>query len=126
MNLYRVFILCFFLSIIAFLVFMTQYIQVLSGIFTHTLSSGQQNPEQIFRLLFNPILIISGVIMGAAGLAFKIIGIVFVAQKKELPGGEQTLWILGFIFIGFVTAIVFMALAKTKQWVVEINNKYNT
>lgn len=120
MTLYRFYIVAFFLSIIAFFVFIVQYLQFFSQLFTHGMFSGQQNPEQIFQLIFSPLLIISAIVMGVASLAYKIIGIVFIAQKKDLPGGEQALWIIGFIFMGFITAIVFMALAKTKQLVPDL------
>lgn len=123
-SLYRTFILCFIISILAFAVFMTQYIQFFRHLIMHDMNMSDQQPEHVFSLLFSPTLIFSAIIMGLTSLTYKIIGIVFVAQKKELPGGEQALWIIGFIFIGFITAIVFMALGKSKQWINDTSAKY--
>jgi hypothetical protein len=77
-----------------------------------TRASG--DPAQIFHSLFSPALIISAIILSVASLLFRILGIVFVAQKKNMPGGEQALWIIGFAILSFITGIVFMALAKSK------------
>jgi len=125
-NLYNAFVLCFVLSFIAFCCFITQYIHFFSQLIAQGDSLNEQDPGYIFRSLFSPALIVSGIVLGIASLAYKILGIIFVAQKKDLPGGEQALWVLGFIFIGFITGIVFMALAKTKQWVTVAGNNYNT
>lgn len=116
MALYRFFVIAFTLSLVALVGFIFQYVQFFSQLMAHGAFSGEANPEYIFRMFFTPVFIINAIILGIASLTYKIIGIVFVAQRKDLPGGEQALWILGFIFMGFVTAIVFMAMNSSRQW----------
>jgi tetrahydromethanopterin S-methyltransferase subunit F len=40
-----------------------------------------------------------------------------VAKNSSVSDGEKALWIIGFIIMGFVTAIVFLIMAKDKKFV---------
>jgi heme/copper-type cytochrome/quinol oxidase subunit 4 len=76
-----------------------------------------QNPFQFFSRIFSPTVIISGMIMGLSSLTYRILGIVYVAKNKTVSDGEKALWIVGFIIMGFVTAIVFLVMAKGRKYV---------
>lgn len=73
--------------------------------------------EDFFRHIFTPSVIISFVVMAITTLAYKIMGIVIIANNKIIDGGEKALWIVGFIILGFVTSIVFLFLAKSRKLV---------
>lgn len=86
-------------------------------------SAPPNNPFLILDYFFSPVLIVSLLALGLFSLLYRILGIVFVAKNKNIEGGEQALWIIGFVFIGFITAIIFMALAKSKKMIAEEPSK---
>ena len=51
------------------------------------------------------------------GLTYRILGIVHVARTKIISDGEKALWIVGFVILGFITAIVFLVMAKSRKLV---------
>lgn len=56
-------------------------------------------------------------IPGFSSLTCSIPGIVHVARNKTIKYAEKVLWIIGFMLIGFVTAIVFLIMAKGRNFV---------
>lgn len=75
---------------------------------------GSSAPD--FFDLFNQQLIIAGIVMLIANLAYRILGIVYVTKIETLNQAEKVVWTLGFIFFGFVVAIVFLLIAKNRKF----------
>ncbi len=73
------------------------------------------DPIGVLSNLFTPAVIVSGAITALSSLLYRILGIVHVARNKNVSDGEKALWIVGFIIMGFVTAIVFLIMAKGKN-----------
>ena len=65
--------------------------------------------------IFSPEVIISGLVMAISSLLYRVLGIIEVAKNKTIAGGEKALWVIGFILMGFITAIVFLVLAKSRN-----------
>lgn len=82
-------------------------------------NTQSDNPADVFRVIFgtifSPFFIVAILISALCQLAYKIIGIVLISNNKSMGSGEKLLWILGFIFLGFITAIVFMALKNSRN-----------
>ena len=119
MSKYTTFLSLFIVSVIAVTFFMFFYMQGIFGIISHVdeLENAAPNPLQIFSTIFSPALIISLLILIVSGLAYRIMGIVFVAKNKTVTDGEKALWIVGFVLMGFVTGIVFLIMAKGRKYV---------
>ena len=116
---YNTFLAVFIISIIAVVVFMIFYIQAIFGfaVSVSELHNGEEpNPFRILSTLFSMPVVISGIILGFSSLAYRILGIVAVAKNKLVSDGEKALWIIGFILMGFITAIVFLVMAKGKKF----------
>ena len=75
------------------------------------------DPFEILSTIFSPPAILSIVIAVITSLINRILGIVSVAKSKTVSDGEKVLWVLGFVFMSFVTSIVFLIMAKGKQFV---------
>lgn len=119
MTKYNTFLFLFIVSVVALIVFLVFYMQAIFGFAIHLneFERQQPNPFDIFSRIFSPHVIISGVIMAFSSLAYRILGIVYVAKNKTVKDGEKALWIVGFIIMGFVTAIVFLVMAKGRKFV---------
>ena len=119
MTKYNTFLFIFILSTIALIVFFVYYLQAIFGFAIHAneFDTRHPNPFEFFSRIFSPEVIISGMIMGFSSLAYRILGIVHVAKNKTVSDGEKALWIVGFVIMGFVTAIVFLILAKGRKFV---------
>lgn len=83
----------------------------------HEYIEPNPNPIGIFSTIFSPQVVISGLVLALSSLAYRIQGIVYVARNKTVSDGEKALWIVGFILMGFVTAIVFLIMAKGRKFV---------
>jgi len=116
MNKYNTFLAVFIISVIAFIVFMTFYLNAIFGFAFHLHESRDPDPFDILFTILNPAVIISAIIMGLSSLLYRILGIVYVARNKTVSDGEKALWIIGFIIMGFVTAIVFLVMAKGRKF----------
>ena len=119
MTKYNTFLCFFIVAVIAMIVFVVFYMQAIFG-FAFNLNNMdryQPNPFELLSRIFTPAVIISGIIMGIASLTYRILGIVHVAKNKTAKDGEKALWIVGFIIMGFITAIVFLVLAKSRKFV---------
>lgn len=116
---YNTFLFLFIVSTIAMIVFLVFYLQAIFGFAMniHEFEGRNPNPFEFFSRIFSPPVIISGVIMAFSSLAYRIMGIVYVAKNKTVRDGEKALWIVGFIIMGFVTAIVFLVMAKGRKFV---------
>lgn len=119
MNKYNTFLAVFIISAVALIVFLVFYIQAILGlVFTlEELHGDEPSPFLILNTIFNPTVIISGIILGVSSLLYRVLGIVHVARSKTVSDGEKALWIVGFIIMGFVTAIVFLIMAKGRKFV---------
>lgn len=119
MNKYNTFLAIFIISIVALVVFMIIYIKAVFGLAfsLHEYVEPNPNPIGILATLFSPPVIISGFVLGLSSLVYRVLGIVHVARNKTVTDGEKALWIVGFIIMGFVTAIVFLVMAKGRKFV---------
>lgn len=118
MRQYHILIIAFFIAVLAMPVFFYAYFSGLLNGFEVIMSLGQkaQFPSYFLGTIFSPLLISSLMIMVIAGLLYRILGIIIVAKKKGVESGEKAMWIIGFVMFGFITAIVFMAMASSRHW----------
>jgi hypothetical protein len=119
MTKYNTFLFVFIVSTIAMIVFLVFYLQAIFGFAMNirAFENHDPNPFELLTRIFSPQVIISGIIMAVGSLAYRILGIVYVAKNKTVKDGEKALWIVGFILMGFVTAIVFLVMAKGRKFV---------
>ena len=119
MTKYNTFLFIFIVSVIAMIVFLVFYMQAIFGFAMNMneFDGRHQNPVNFFSRIFTPQVIISAMMMGFSSLAYRILGIVYVARNKTVKDGEKALWIVGFIIMGFVTAIVFLVMARGRKFV---------
>jgi hypothetical protein len=119
MNKYNAFLTVFIVSVVALIAFLIFYFSAIFGFAfnVHEYDSIDQNPIRILSSIFTPEVIISGFAMAISSLLYRIMGIVYVARNKTVSDGEKALWIIGFIIMGFVTAIVFLIMAKGRKFV---------
>jgi hypothetical protein len=119
MTKYNTFLFVFILSFIAMIVFIVFYVQAILGFVVNVREFEEQHMEafEFFSRIFSPSVIISGAVVAFSSLAYRILGIVHVARSKTVSDGEKALWIIGFIIMGFVTAIVFLVMAKGRKFV---------
>ncbi len=118
---YNTFLWMFILSIIAGIVFLIFYIQAIVSIAQIGIHERQPDPFAVLGHIFSPAVLLSLVAAFITGLVYRIMGIVWIAKNKTASGGEKALWIIGFVILGFVTGIVFLALAKSRKLIPEDN-----
>jgi hypothetical protein len=119
MTKYNTFLVLFILSIASLIVFMLFYLQAIFG-FAFSVADHEPpgtNAISVLADIFTPGVIVSGGIMALTSLLYRVLGIVRVAKSKTVSDGEKALWIVGFVIMGFITAIVFLVMAKGKQFV---------
>ena len=119
MNKYNTFLTVFIISLFALIVFIAFYIQAIFGL-VNTLDgfkTDEPSPILILNTIFSPAVLISALILGLSSLSYRILGIVHVAKSKTAGDGEKALWIIGFVIMGFITAIVFLVMAKGRKFV---------
>lgn len=116
MNQYRIFIAAFMVSIIAMVVFFATYFNGLMNVMRVAVHNEDMpvDPFYFFKTLFSPLMLTALAVLMISGLLYRVLGIIFVARNSTLPGGEQAIWIIGFVLFGFITAIVFMAIGKNR------------
>lgn len=116
MNQYRLFVAAFIISVIAIVVFFTTYIDGLMNVMRVAARNEDMpiDPFYFFKTIFSPFMLIALAVLMISSLLFRILGIIFVARNSTLQGGEQAIWIVGFVLFGFITAIVFMAIGKSR------------
>jgi cytochrome bd-type quinol oxidase subunit 2 len=116
MSKYNTFLTVFIISIIAFVIFMVLYLNAIFGFAFHVHEQPNPDPFEVIFSIFSPGVIISGIVLVVTSLVYRILGIVYVAKSKTVSDGEKALWIVGFILMGFVTAIVFLVMAKGRKF----------
>jgi len=114
MSRYNTFLTVFIISVVALIFFLVCYMNVIFSLVTQAHEFDHAEPLEIFSTIFSPSVIISGLILGISSLLYRVLGIIQVAKNKTISGGEKALWVIGFIIMGFVTAIVFLILAKSR------------
>jgi hypothetical protein len=113
---YNTFLWTFIFSIISGVVLLVFYLKAIFSFVRHAdMYERNADPFAFLANIFTPEVIISFVVAIALGLAYRIMAIVWVAKNKVATGGEKALWIVGFILLGFVTAIVFLIMAKGRK-----------
>lgn len=117
MSRYNTFLTVFIISIVALVVFLYFYISGIISVVAQAHVQTDPDPFEIVATIFSPQILVSGLVLGLSSLAYRILGIVHVAKNKTVSDGEKALWIIGFIFMGFVTGIVFLILARGRQFV---------
>jgi len=116
MNLYRIFIAAFAISILALIIVLFSYIQALTQLLADTNGEdGELMARNFIRSFLTPAFLISAIVLGLSSLAYRVIGIVCAARNRTIDGGEKAMWIIGFIMLGFITAIVFLVLARSRN-----------
>ena len=118
MSKYNTFLTLFIVSIVAGILFFIFYFQAIMGFAFHSREFAQNrtDPFEVFASIFSPQVILSFVVMALTSLACRIYGIVLVAKNKTVSDGEKALWIVGFVLLSFITAIVFLIMAKGKRF----------
>lgn len=119
MTKYNAFLSFFMLSVITLIAFVIFYFSAVFN-FAYKMNdtgSFNQNTIGILSSLFPPQVLITGLLMIICSLLYRIMGIVYVAKTKTVSDGEKALWIVGFILMGFVTAIVFLIMARGRKFV---------
>lgn len=117
MSKYNTFLAVFIISIVAFIFFMIFYLNWVFGFIVHAHEYERSGPFEMIGNLFDPSIIISGLVLAITSLLYRILGIIHVARSKTVADGEKALWIVGFVLMGFVTAIVFLVMAKGRKFV---------
>lgn len=114
MKQYRLFVATFVLSILALVIFFAAYFHGLMKVIHMGIQAQglHEDPFYFFRTIFSPALLISFPVLLISGLIYRLLGIIFIAGNTKLSGGEQAMWIIGFVIAGFITAIVFIVMAK--------------
>ena len=117
MSKYNTFLAVFIISIAALIVFLVFYLDVIFTLVRNAHELGHADPFELLATIFSPAVMISGLAMAISNLLYRVLGIIHVAKNKTISGGEKALWVIGFIIMGFVTAIVFLVLAKGRNMV---------
>jgi len=117
MSKYNTFLTVFIISIIALIFFLVSYLSAIFSLISHANELDHTDPFEVLSTILSPSVLISGLIMAVTNLVYRILGIVHVARNKTVTDGEKALWIIGFIIMGFVTAIVFLIMAKGRKFV---------
>lgn len=116
---YKAFLWTFIASVAAGIIFLVYYLKAIFSLTRIAYNGYEPNPYSVLEAIFSPGVIISFVVLVLASLAYRIMAIVWVARNKVISGSEKALWIVGFILLGFVTAIVFLILAKSRRLIEE-------
>ena len=117
MSKYNTFLTVFIISIVALIFFLVFYLNAIFSIAFHAHEYENMDAFEAISTILSPSVLISGLIMGISSLVYRILGIVHVARSKTVTDGEKALWIIGFIIMGFITAIVFLIMAKGRKFV---------
>ena len=91
MNKYNTFLAVFIISVIAMIVFFIFYLKAIFGfaVNLHDLEGHNPNPFEFLSRIFNPAVIISGIVLGLSSLCYRVFGIVYVARNKTVSDGEK-------------------------------------
>ena len=117
MSKYNTFLSLFIVSVIAFIFFIGFYFSAIFSLAFRANEMSHADPFNILSTIFNSQVIISFVVAALTSLISRIIGIVYVAKNKTVSDGEKALWIIGFVVMSFITSILFLIMAKGKNFV---------
>ncbi len=117
MSKYNSFLTMFIFSVIALIFFIGFYFNAIFSFAFRANEMSHADPLYILSAIFNAQVIISFGIAAITSLISRIIGIVYVAKNKTISDGEKALWIIGFVVMSFITSIVFLVMAKSKNFV---------
>lgn len=116
MRKYNLFLTLFIISVIATCVFIGLYVKAIFAVVQLTHDNPKPDPFEIISTIFSPAAIFTIVIAAISSLVNRILAIVSVAKSKTVSDGEKVLWVLGFVFMSFITSIVFLIMAKGKKF----------
>jgi hypothetical protein len=117
MRKYNIFLTLFIISVIAGCLFIGFYLKAIFAVLVLKRDNPTPDPFEILTTMFTPAVIFSILIAAVTSLTSRIVGIVSVAKSKTVSDGEKVLWVLGFVFMNFITSIVFLIMAKGKNFV---------
>ncbi len=117
MSKYNIFLTLFIISVIAVCIFIGFYFKAIFSVVALTHNNPTPDPFEILSTLFTPAVIFPIVIAVITSLINRILGIVMVVKSKTVSDGEKVIWVLGFVFMNFITSIVFLIMAKGKKFV---------
>ena len=115
MRKYSVFLTLCIISVIACCFLIGFYIKAILSVVVLT-HNPKPDPFEILSTIFSPALIFSLVIAIVTSLINRIIGVVAVVKSKAVSDGEKVVWVLGFVFMSFITSIVFLIMARGKKF----------
>jgi uncharacterized membrane protein len=117
MSKYNTFLTVFIISIVALIFFLVFYLNAVFALVVDAHEYENMDAFEALSTILSPSVLVSGLLLGLSSLVYRILGIVHVARSKTVADGEKALWIIGFIIMGFVTAIVFLIMAKGRKFV---------
>ena len=115
MKLYKPFIIAFIVSAIAMVVFFIAHFQMFFSLINEVQTNEPENPAEIFSMMLSPMWIGSLILLILSSVTYQVLGIIMIAKNPNIDSTDRVLWILGFVFMAFITAIIFMALQKSKN-----------
>lgn len=116
MTKYNLFFILLLVSILAFIFFMGFAAR---EIFTYIMQAKENqapNQAEVWKFLLSPPLIISFLTAVVTNFAYRVWGIVMVIKNKTVSDVEKAIWIIGFIVMSFITAVVFLIMAKSRKF----------
>ena len=116
MRKYYIFLALFIVSVVACCFLIGFYIKAVMSVVVLTHDNPKPDPFEILSTIFSPALIFSIIIAAIASLINRIVGIVSVVKSKAVSDGEKVVWVLGFVFMSFITSIVFLIMARGKKF----------
>lgn len=115
MKLYKPFVIAFILSVVALIVFMVVHFQTMFSFIKNAETMNPESPSEVFGMIFTPMWIASFILLILSSLTYQILGVIMIVKNPNINSTDRVLWILGFVMMAFITAIIFMALRKSKN-----------
>lgn len=115
MKLYKPFVIAFIVSVVALIVFMVVHFQTMFSFIKNAETMKPESPLEVFGMIFTPMWIASFILLILSSLTYQILGVIMIVKNPNINSTDRVLWILGFVMMAFITAIIFMALRKSKN-----------
>ena len=116
MTKYNIFFLLLLVSMLAFIFFMGFSARQIFSFIMQARENEEPNAGEVLRFLLRPALIISFIIAVITNFIYRVLGIVMVIKNKTVSDLEKAIWVIGFIIMSFITAIVFLIMAKSRKF----------
>jgi hypothetical protein len=116
MTKYNLFFILLLVSMLAFIFFMGFSVREIFTFIMQAKENDEPNSGEVLRFLLSPPLIISFIIAVITNFTYRVFGIVMVIKNKTVSDLEKAIWIIGFIIMSFITAIVFLIMAKSRKF----------